>query len=69
MNNLIILQGYDVDRDVNVNIETVTYDNGREVTYTRDVNGVITSYSDTVYKWTINRDVNGVFTGITYEVL
>lgn len=66
---LITRQGYDVARDVDGNIETVTYDNGRVVTYTRDVDGVVTSYSDTIYKWTINRDVDGVFTGIDYEEL
>jgi hypothetical protein len=62
-------QWHTVTRDIDGNIETITYDNLREVTYTRDVDWVITSYTDWVYEWTINRDVDWNYTGTTFTTL
>lgn len=64
---IVPIQDYSVARDVDGNIETVTYDNGREITYTRTA-GIITSYTDGVYIWTINR-TSGIFTGITVTTI
>ncbi|MDD4437294.1 MAG: hypothetical protein PHS04_04580 [Tissierellia bacterium] len=57
---------YSVTRDIDGNIVTVTYANGRVVSITR-VAGLITKYEDAVYEYVVNR-TGVVFDGITVNI-
>ena len=51
--------------DVTGNLESIEFDSGRIVTYSRDEWGVVTSYEDANYLWIIGRDIDGNITTIT----
>ena len=55
---------YNVDGTLN----TVTFTDGRVITYTYS-SGLLVSWTDTVYEWTVTRDVNGVITKIEVDSL
>ncbi|NLZ83875.1 MAG: hypothetical protein GX915_09440, partial [Clostridiales bacterium] len=59
-NTFIPINSYSVTRDIDGNIVTVTYANGRVVSITR-VAGLITKYEDAVYEYVVNR------TGVTFD--
>jgi len=62
-----ILNGFSITRDEDGNIESIEYDNGRIIEYTRS-DGQIQSWTDGVATWTIVRDGDTI-TGINVTLI
>lgn len=62
-----ILNGFSITRDEDGNIESIEYDNGRIIEYTRS-DGQVQSWTDGVATWTIVRDGDTI-TGINVTLI